>query len=268
MDRIELVTEETIDSRLEAIRDSYERLYRIPVATSLQKVPTAQLRPTESFLENDKFAIVFRKIIEEGYSVPIVVLKQGGVFFVVDGHHRSYINWKLGKSSILSFVLTIPTIVHARQTQLSLDSLEIKDVSKIEDAELRTWSRIVKLLKYYERLYDSAFQMAQMDISLNELVPTQTVIEVDRLYPIREPRVPIACLESSGRYYILDGHVRSLSARLLGQSTISAIVLRTQAVTRFGVEKNAENLGLASLRDIRIVGRCDTSSSPVKRGRR
>jgi len=97
--------------------------------------------------------------------------------------------------------------------------------------------------------------MKPITVPLEQLVPTQPVIEIERLYPLREPRVPIACLESGGRYYILDGHARSLSLRLLGRNSISAIVLWTKRRRRFGVERNAERLGLTSLRDIKIVGR-------------
>jgi len=251
---IELITAETITSRLESIRESYEKLYETSVSSVLEDALIERLSPTEPFLENDKLAVVFRKVIVEDYSVPIVVLKDGEVFFIIDGHHRAFIDKKLGKSRIQSYVLSLPSAHLSKRQWFSLDCLEIGEVVQIEDPELNTWARILKLLKYYEKIYKVPFQMRQLNIRIDELVPTQPVIEEERLYPLREPSVPIACLESGGRYYILDGHVRSLSARLLGQSTISAIILWSKEINRFGVEKNSESLGLTSLGDIRILG--------------
>ena len=255
MRTIEIITADTIASRLENIRESYERLYETPVSSVLEEVLTEQLSPTEPFLENDKLALVFRKVIVEDYSVPIIVLRQEGALFVIDGHHRAYISKKLGRPRIRSYVLSVSSAFLSKRRWLSLDYLEIGDVAEIGDPELNTWAQILKLLKYYEKIYKARFQMKPLSIPIEELVPTQPVIEKERLYPLREPRVPIACLESSGRYYILDGHVRSLSARLLGQETVSAIILWSKEIRRFGVEKNSESLGLTSLRDVQILGR-------------
>jgi len=251
---IELITAETIASRLENIRNSYERLYETPVSSVLEEVSTEQLSPTEPFLENDKLALVFRKVIVEDYSVPIIVLRQEGALFVIDGHHRAYISKKLGRPRIRSFVLSVPSPFLSKRRWLSLDYLEIGDVAEIDDPELNTWAQILKLLKYYEKIHKVTFQMKTLNIPMEELVPTQPVIEKERLYPLREPRVPIACLESGEKYYILDGHVRSLSARLLGEGTVSAIVLWSKEIKTFGVEKSSRGLGLTSLGDIRILG--------------
>jgi len=182
-----------------------------------------------------------------------LLLKQNGALLIIDGHHRSYINRKLGRKAIWSYSLSLPVQTTRRRLQLTLDLLEIKEVSKIEDEELQTWAHILKILKYYEHLYRVPFFMRSMSIPLSQLIPTQPAIEIDRLYPLREPEVPITCLESSSRYYILDGHVRSLSASFMDKRNISAIILWNRSIQNFGVERHAQTLGLTSLEDIEIV---------------
>jgi hypothetical protein len=89
--KIELSSWESLPKKADSLRRSLEIIYRVKLETYSSEVKLDQLYPTEDFLENDKIALVFMKIIKEGCDVPIIAVWREEDYFVLDGHHRCFI---------------------------------------------------------------------------------------------------------------------------------------------------------------------------------
>jgi hypothetical protein len=74
--KIELSTWENLPQKVDGLKRSLEIIYEAKLTSSSQNVPMTNLFPTEDFLENDKMALVFKKIVAEAYDVPIVAAKK------------------------------------------------------------------------------------------------------------------------------------------------------------------------------------------------
>jgi uncharacterized ParB-like nuclease family protein len=220
---------------------------------NFREINLEELHPTETFLEKDKLSIVFQKIMEEDYRVPIIAVEQNGQYFIIDGHHRAFIYKKLGRRTIKAHVLGLPLVSLRPKVASSLDEIPIKDVGKIDDAILATWGQILILLKYYEAIYSTPFTMKREMVRLDSLVPTQPLIEGARLDSIRKIFVPVVGLRHNEQVYILDGHVRALFAKREGKKSIQTIILVPSKTIDYGVVKAAEKMGLKSLDDIQIL---------------
>ena len=127
MRNIELSTWESVPHKLDSLKKSLENIYEVKLDTCSLDIPLDKLYPTEDFLENDKLALVFMKIIEEDYDVPIIAVERGSDYFVLDGHHRAYISSKIQRKNIKSLVLTFPEGATYRNVlKSSLASMHIK----------------------------------------------------------------------------------------------------------------------------------------------
>jgi len=102
-------------------------------------------------LENDKLALVFMKVMTEDYDVPIIGVKRDGDYFILDGHHRSFIARKLRRKSIGIYVIVFPSEKDYRAySKEPLEGLRIRHVAPIRDPILTTWEQILTITKYYE----------------------------------------------------------------------------------------------------------------------
>jgi len=109
------------------------------------------------------------------------------------------------------------------------------------------------LLKYYEALYGVAFTIKKEDVLLRDIVPTQSQTRKRQVETIVELLVPVSCVEYEGKFYILDGHARSLRAMQMGLNSIEAMILSPGTRIDFGIVKTAREMNLSNLRDIKIV---------------
>jgi IMP dehydrogenase len=252
--QIQLATEETMLDDLQSIRKSYEQLYDIRIHVSTQNVPTANLCPTEPFLEEDKLALIFKKTIEEDYGPAVIVVKSGPVFYVLDGHHRAYIRLKLADPLMKAHLLLFPEHRPFRERERRrLGDMTTIRVSPIDDPILATWNETLKLLQYYEKLYGIPFTLREAYVPLRQLIPTQPMVNSSSVLGVRTVEVPITCLEVDGHYPILDGHARALAAKRDGLSSINAIVLVPRRPVHFRITTTAERMGLKTLEDLRIL---------------
>jgi len=234
MRKIDLVSAESLPRRIEDIKKSLEGVYDVPLSVDFREINLDELHPTETFLEKDKLSLVFQRIMEEDYRVPIIAVEQGGQYFIIDGHHRSFIYKKLGRRTIKAHVLSLPPVSLRPKVASSLDDIPIKDVGEIDDTILATWGQILILLKYYEAIYSTPFTMKREMVRLDALVP-------------------VVGLRHNERVYILDGHVRALFAKRKRKRSIQAIILVSSKPVDYGVVKAAEKMGLKSLDDIKIL---------------
>ena len=76
MRKIELASWKDVPRRLASLRKTLEMIYGVKLGVDLEDVPIDRLHPTESFLEKDKLAVVFMKVVTEDYDVPIIAVKR------------------------------------------------------------------------------------------------------------------------------------------------------------------------------------------------
>jgi IMP dehydrogenase len=254
MRKIELANWNDIQRRVYNDKRSLEMIYGVQLDVDVEDIPLERLYPTEDFLENDKLALVFMKVLTEDYNVPIIVVKRETDYFVIDGHHRAYIFKKLQRKAIDSYVVKFPKGKSYRDVaKWELEEMPIKDVGELEDPMLSTWGQMLTVLKYFEALYHVPFYLNQKEIKLNELVPTQSLVKRSQIESIKELRVPIACIRYEGKYYVLDGHARSLRAKQLGFKTIQAIILFPKTQIDYGIVKTVKETNLKEVGDIKIT---------------
>jgi len=252
--KIELVSWRDIHRRVEGVKRSLEIIYGVGLSVEFEGVPLERLYPTEGFLEKDKLALIFMKIMAEGYDVPIIAVKRGEDYFILDGHHRSFISSKLMRSTMGAYVLKFPRDRSYRaQPKHPLEDLPIKDVAAIDDPILGAWGQIPTLLKYYEALYSVYFKLRKEEVPLRDLVPTQPQTRKKQIDSIKELLVPIVCVRHQGKFYILDGHARSLHAKQLGLESVQAMILSPEEEIDFGIVRTAREMKLTKLEDIEIV---------------
>ena len=235
------------------IKKSLEIIYDVELDAKFEKITLEHMYPTQDFLENDKLALVFMKVVAEGYDVPIVGVERDEDYFILDGHHRSFIAKKLEGRAINAYVLRFPAKrdyrTHPREP---LEGLAIRHVAPMSDPILATWEQILTVTKYYEALHDCYFTLRKEMVPLSNLVPTQSAVKRTHIDSIIEILVPIVCIKHGNRYYVLDGHARSLRANQLGMKEIKAMILSPQQEVKYGIVKTAQDINLQSLNDIRI----------------
>ena len=254
MRKIELASWKDVPRRLASLRKTLEIIYGVKLGVDIKDVPIDRLHPTESFLEKDKLAVVFMKVVTEDYRVPIIAVKRAEDFFVLDGHHRSFISKKLMKKTVRAYVLKFPKEKSYRAVpKRSLEDLPIKDIGVIDDSLLKTWGQILTILKYYESVYDISFHLRKEQVRLKDLIPTQFQMRRERVDSIKELLVPIACVKYEGRFYVLDGHARSLRAKELGLDSVQAMILSPEVKIDFGIVKAVKEMNIRSLDDIQVV---------------
>jgi len=243
-----------LHKKTESIRDSLERVYGTKLSVRFRVLPVKSLCPTEGFLEKDKLALILMKVLNEGYRVPIITVRKGGNYYVLDGHHRSYILVKMMEETTESYVICFPEEVSYRAPpKRSIENLSIIDVTPIDDEILRAWSQIITLLKYYEAIYHMPFYLKVENIPLNNLVPTQPQVNMKRISSISRIVVPIVCIKHHQKYYILDGHARTLKAKQIGLDSIRSIVLTPKKEVEYGIIRTVRSLGLKNLEDIKVA---------------
>jgi len=251
--KIELTTLEDLPIKIESIKSSLERIYGVKLGLEFKTLPVKSLCPTEDFLEKDKLAVILMKIIDEGYNVPIITVRKGGEYYIVDGHHRAYILTKMMREMVESYILRFPEEVSYRAPpKREMEALPMIEPAPIDDPILKAWSQIITLLKYYEAIYNLPFYMVVENVPLDKLVPTQPQVSIEQIKAIERLLVPIVCIKHDGKYYILDGHARALKARGLGLKTIRAILLTPKKDIEYGIVKTIDKFGLKGIDDIRV----------------
>jgi IMP dehydrogenase len=255
MREVELASWEDLQKRVDSIVRSLEIIYKTSLLVDLENIRFERLFPTEEFLENDKLALVLQKVVDENYDVPITVVSRDEEYFVLDGHHRAFIRKKLMFKTIEAYVVKFPEGARYREVpKRLLENLRIKEVGPVEDPILRTWQRILFVVEHYEAIYNVPFYLRKETVDLKNLVPTQPHVWKAQVDAIEKLLVPIVCIKDGNKYYILDGHARSIRAKELGLNSIAAMVLQSTEKLSFGIVRTAETMDLQGLEDIKVIG--------------
>ncbi|RLG74341.1 MAG: hypothetical protein DRO23_07095 [Thermoprotei archaeon] len=241
--------------RLGSVILSFERIYGVKLSYSTGFVNFSRLRATENLLELEKLAVVLKKTVYEKYNIPIITIKTENMDYIIDGHHRAYVKYLLNYKGISAYRIEF-------SDYMSRASYDIRGLRTIETGEelpeeYTPWKAVVKLIEYYRKLYGGEVKLKKVRVSIDFLVPTQKYVEKNKLekeYDVRHEKIaPIVCLEYEGKYYILDGHIRSLKAKLQGEKEIDVLVLIPKVPVTPGVVRTCIISGLRSLNDVEVI---------------
>jgi IMP dehydrogenase len=128
--------ERSTPMKVNYFKKTLEQLYDIKSKLVSRKVQMAKLRPTQDKVYADELQGRTYEL-ERGLAEPIIVVKSGNRFVLVDGHHRTVAARKLGYKEIDSYVIELD-----RDIRLGLEKTADKngifsfdDIEIIDDAQ-------------------------------------------------------------------------------------------------------------------------------------
>jgi IMP dehydrogenase len=99
--------ERSTPTKVKYFKQTLEQLYGIDTKLERMKINIKKLRPTQNKIFADELQGRTYEI-ERGLAEPTIVVKVGGRYVLVDGHHRTVAALKLGHEDIDSYVIDIP----------------------------------------------------------------------------------------------------------------------------------------------------------------
>jgi CBS domain-containing protein len=124
--------------------------------------------------------------------------------------------------------------------------------------EKATPNKINMLKTFLEKKHGVNITVKRRIVPIEELRPTQHEVFADELrgrqYEIKRGLVePLIVIQKNTHYLLVDGHHRVLAARNMGVRQFQAFVLEPDREIELGMERTAEEMGVRSLDDIKII---------------
>jgi predicted transcriptional regulator len=134
--------------------------------------------------------------------------------------------------------------------------------SQIERA---TPAKVWKLMRTLRTIHKVQVDEHLGQVKVKDLVPTQSKIFADELqgrkYELEKGLAePLIVIKKRHKTLLVDGHHRAVAAQSLNLKEVDAYILTMDRDVPLGLERTAENVGLRSLNDIRIL---ESSSHPL-----
>ncbi len=121
-------------SKVLKLKETIEKVHNTKVNIYIDFVDVDELIPTQTKVYADELRGRIYEI-KRGLAEPIVVIKKGKKFYLVDGHHRAVAVKKLGIRKLKAYILEVPENI-----ELGIEKLvkkksikSIKDIEVIED---------------------------------------------------------------------------------------------------------------------------------------
>lgn len=255
-----LITVQDLEQRFQNVKKSLELIYDLEFPIRKEKLDINNLIPTQPFLEKEKLKRVIKKSINENYYVPIIAMEHRGEFYIIDGHHRTYTSFILGKKEIDAIIMKFPDNKQYRILEkIKIGDMRIKLFKKkgavveteVESIEIiKMWEKAGKTVLNFEKMHDIEFTIVNKKIPVKSLIPTQKFADVSKTEKFLNKDVPIICIEHDGKFYVVDGHNRAFVAKKENLSEINSLILVPERSVDFGIVKTAEKWGLRSLDDL------------------
>ncbi|RLE91513.1 MAG: hypothetical protein DRJ46_02275 [Thermoprotei archaeon] len=253
----QLIRPTEVAKRVRVLASSFEKIYGDMVDVRRTSVEPSSLLATEEYLERTKLGLVLRAATMEGYYAPIIVLSERDLTYILDGHHRAYVYWLLGYMFVDAYMLRLKHVSHTRREAFRLWEMRLYQDEMPKSPRARLWRFTAGVIHFFVARYKGAFRLRTSVCRLDELVPTQSLVEsesvenVERLGVLDEP---ILCLEYRGKKYIVDGHARAMNMLLKGCESVNALILYpTTENIKIGLIEASEKMGLRSLSDVEIA---------------
>ncbi|MGC8934625.1 MAG: hypothetical protein ACP5LN_05695 [Thermoproteota archaeon] len=231
--------------RLKVILDSYKFMYERDFSFRETSLRVEDLLATEPYLEAEKLAVVYKKMVQENYDVPIITVRKDSKSYVIDGHHRCFSKWLLNQGYILSYEIQNELFKPPWWSKSVLDIPMIKTGEDIE--EVRDWATCIGTLEYLRRIHGINFKLIPMKLEVENLIPTQYP---QRMIGSRTPsKAPILVLKYKDSFYIVDGHTRTYYALKKRERYIDALVLVPAKEVIPGIVLYSKRLGINSIKE-------------------
>ncbi len=121
-------------SKVEKLRRTIEKVHGISISVGRGKVEVDRLIPTQTKVYADELRGRIYEL-RRGLAEPLIVIKKGNKFYLIDGHHRVIAAKKAGIKSLEAYILQIPESV-----ELGIEKLvrkrgirSVRDIEVIED---------------------------------------------------------------------------------------------------------------------------------------
>ncbi|MEM3415636.1 MAG: hypothetical protein QW575_08710 [Thermoproteota archaeon] len=232
--------------RLKVILNSYKLIYKRDFDFYEVSLRIEELLATEPYLEAEKLAIVYEKMVHEKYDVPIITVRKNNKSYVIDGHHRCFSKWLLNQEHISSYEIHNELFKPPWWSKNILDIEMIKTGENVEE-KIRDWVTCMDVLEYLRRIHGTNFKLIPMKLEVMNLIPTQYP---QRIIGSRMPsKAPILVLKYKERFYIIDGHNRTYYAFKKGERYIDALVLVPARDVVPGIVLYSKKLGINSIKE-------------------
>lgn len=243
---IEIVKDKNAQiERLKVILDSYKLIYERDFTFHETSLKIEELLATEPYLEAEKLAVVYKKMVQENYDVPIVTVRKSNKSYVIDGHHRCFSKWLLNQEHAFSYEIENELFKPPWWSKNVLDIPMIKTGENVEGD--RDWVTCIDTLEYLRRIHGINFKLIPMKLEVECLIPTQYP---QRIIGSRTPsKAPILALKYKESFYIIDGHTRTYYALKKGERYISALVLVPAKEVIPGIVLHSKRLGINSIKE-------------------
>jgi CBS domain-containing protein len=124
--------------------------------------------------------------------------------------------------------------------------------------EKATPNKINMLKTFLEKKHGMKITVKRRIIPIESIRPTQHEVFADELrgrqYEIKRGLVePLIVIQKNGHYVLVDGHHRVLAARDMGVRQFQAFVLEPDREVELGMERSAEEMGIRTLDDVKIL---------------
>ena len=131
MDVIRSQIERADPMKVERLKKTMENIHNIRVDVSRGKINIDRLIPTQTKIYADELRGRIYEL-RRGLAEPVVVIKKGGKYFLVDGHHRAVAAKKLGIKDLDAYILRVPDNI-----ELGLEKLvRKKGIKSLRDVEI------------------------------------------------------------------------------------------------------------------------------------
>lgn len=124
--------------------------------------------------------------------------------------------------------------------------------------EKATPSKVLMVKTFLESKNHVRINVRRKVVPIDSLRPTQHEIYADELrgrqHEIKRGLVePIIVIQKDNHFVVVDGHHRVLAAKNMGVKQFSAFVLEPEVQIDLGMEKSAEERGLKTMEDVKII---------------
>lgn len=136
--------ERATPAKVKKLQGSLEKLYEVNSYVRLGRVEISKLRPTQGKIQPDEFRGREYEL-KRGLAEPVVVVKTGERFILVDGHHRALAARMLNIAKMDGYIIVLDRDVEMgmERTARTMGLRSVDDIKIDEDSERGVIAKIV-----------------------------------------------------------------------------------------------------------------------------
>ena len=100
-----LVTPSEARERAQRLAHQFSKIYDRGFGITESVLPLDRIRPTQPHLDKEKLAEVKRRLRALSNTPIIVIESSNGFYYILDGHHRAYLEWRRGTKAMRCLIL-------------------------------------------------------------------------------------------------------------------------------------------------------------------